>query len=291
MNDQISKNQELALDSAVQLLNDKSSRRALEVALECMPENTKRAHEGDIEYWVAWLNAIGYSINKPLTKETIVSFVIQHVEGLDESVDEQLINQGCKNKKGTHKLATIKRRIASLSKFLSFYKRQNPCNDPEVKVLLKSYTKKYSGSEPARKAITKDILDDMLETCGNKLIDIRDKALLLFAWSSGGRRRAEVTSADMKDLIKAPEDYFIYTIPKSKTDQEGIGYPVPVKGRAAKALIDWFTASLVSDGAIFRAVSKDDAIGKALSDIDVNRIVKKRLKKAGYDESQFGAHS
>jgi len=35
----------------------------------------------------------------------------------------------------------------------------------------------------------------MIATCDDSLQGIRDKAILLFGWSSGGRRRSEVASA------------------------------------------------------------------------------------------------
>ena len=176
--------------------------------------------------------------------------------------------------------------------FLESVKWENPCHTKEVKKLLSKYTKMYGGSKPAGKAITKDILDDMLDACkADKLLDLRDRAMLLFAWGSGGRRRTEVSSADMKDLTNIPDGEFTYTIPKSKTDQEGKGFVVPVKGRVAKALNDWLNASGVTEGAIFRAVKKGGHVGRPLSDVDVYRVVKLRLKKAGYDEKQFGAHS
>ena len=44
----------------------------------------------------------------------------------------------------------------------------------------------------------------------------------------------------MKDLAKTPNDEFIYNIPRSKTDQAGVVYPVPVKGSVAEALIDGY---------------------------------------------------
>jgi integrase len=170
-------------------------------------------------------------------------------------------------------------------------KWENHCHSKAIRHLLQKLTKKYGSSRPAGKAITKDILNDMLDTCGDKLIDIRDKALLLFAWGSGGRRRAEVTTADMKDLIKTPEGDYTYKIPQSKTDQQGDGHTVPVKGRAARALHAWFTAAAITEGPLFRSVSMSGKVRGALSDVDIYRIVKLRLKKAGYDETHFGAHS
>ena len=67
---------------------------------------------------------------------------------------------------------------------------------------------------------------------------------------------------------------------------------VPVLGRAAILLKNWLEAGNITDGFIFRSIKKGGIVqDKCLSDIDVNRVVKKRAKMAGYDESQFGAHS
>jgi len=280
-----------SLATALQMLNEKSTSRAFEIIKEYTSENTHLAHMGDLIYWQAWLSAIGFSFQEPITEKDIMTFIVQHAEGIDHTIDEKLVKQGFKLKLGAHKLSTIKRRIGSLSVFLECAKWPNPCRNKEITVLLQKLTKKYGGSKPAGKAITKDILNDMLETCEDKLIDIRDKALLLFAWASGGRRRAEVTAADIKDLTRTPTDEFVYNIPKSKTDQEGHGYPVPVNGRAAQALNQWLSASHITEGKIFRSVRKSNEIGGNLSPLDVHRIVRRRLKKAGYDETQFGAHS
>src|SRR5258708_6806480 len=55
------------------------------------------------------------------------------------------------------------------------------------------------GEQPAKKdALTRDLLEQLLQTCDDSLRGRRDRALLLFAWSSGGRRRSEVAGADMR---------------------------------------------------------------------------------------------
>lgn len=277
--------------SALELLNDYSASRAYEIIKEQSSRNTQRAYMGDLVYWQAWLSAHNHDFRAPLiTESEIMTFIIKHVEGIEHDIDEKLVKQGFKSKLGPHKLSTIKRRLASLSIHLECFKLENNSQSKSIKQLLQKLTKKYGGSKPASKAITKDILDDMLDTCGKKLIDIRDKALLLFAWGSGGRRRTEVTTADMKDLVKTPEGEFVYTIPRSKNDQEGEGYTVPVKGRAAQALQTWLTASGITEGPLFRSIAKGGKIRGALSDTDVYRIVKLRLKRANYDETQYGAH-
>src|SRR6266702_5772787 len=53
----------------------------------------------------------------------------------------------------------------------------------------------------ARKpALTKAPLEAMLATCTDGLIGLRDRALLLFAFASGGRRRSEVSAAVVEHL-------------------------------------------------------------------------------------------
>ncbi len=273
------------------LLTSKASSRALEIITEETSENTHRAHIGDLIYFQAWLSAIGFSFKEPISEKEILTYIVQHAEGLDPEIDKKLVAQGYKAKFGPHKLATIKRRLGSLSVFLELRKLPNPCRTKEIQMLLSKLSKKYGGSAPSGKAITREILDDMLNTCKDSLLDARDKAVLLFAWASGGRRRSEVVSAELKNLTTTPEGEFIYNMPHSKTDQEGKGNVVPVKGRAAKALKEWLTISNVTEGTIFRAVKKGGKIGNALSDLDVGRIVKRRLKMAMYDETQFSAHS
>ncbi|CDX20594.1 Site-specific recombinase XerC (fragment) [Mesorhizobium sp. ORS 3324] len=61
-----------------------------------------------------------------------------------------------------------------------------------------------------RKAVTADILATLLKACaGEKLIDVRDRTLLLTAFASGGRRRSEIAALraeQLKDQDSVPVD-------------------------------------------------------------------------------------
>jgi hypothetical protein len=75
-------------------------------------------------------------------------------------------------------------------------------------------------------------LELLLATCDESLRGKRDRALLLFAWASGGRRRSEVSSARAECLTKSGDEY-IYTLGVSKTNQEGVDRPEndkPIQG-------------------------------------------------------------
>ena len=268
-----------------------STIRNSEIIREYTSDNTKRAFNGDIMYWQAWLSAIEFSFKEPISEEIVKLFIIQHVEEMDPNIDKMLVSQGYKAKLGSHSLETVKRRVIHLSVCLALDKHPNPCGSKELRMLIGRLSKKY-GSKRKKKAITKDVLYDLLDTCENSVIDIRDRAILLFGWSSGGRRRSEIASAKIENLIETPEGDYIYRLGKTKTDQKGEGREVPVKGKAAQALKDWLSYVGSDSGPIFRSITKSGVVrDKPLSDIDINRIVKKRAKLSGYNETMFGAHS
>ncbi len=267
--------------------------RSREILREQSSENTEKAFKGDLVYWMAWLSAMRYTFeDEPIGAELVKAFIIQHIEGVPLEIDERLVEQGYKQSIGVHKMTTVKRRVASLSVQLQMQKLPNPCQDPEVRKLIEKLTKKYGENKNKSRAITLDILNDMLATCEDTLIGARDRALLLFAWASGGRRRSEVADADLKDLEMKGDGNYLYHMPKSKTDQEGRGKTVPVNGIAAGTLRRWIEISGVTLGKIFRSVSKSgNKVGDKITDVDINRIVKRRCEKAGYDPKLYTAHS
>jgi len=133
----------------------------------------------------------------------------------------------------------------------------------------------------------------MLATCTDGLIGIRDRALLLFSFSSGGRRRSEVAAAVVENLVKVDMDTYVYRLTHSKTDQAGVEHnphaDKPLTGAAALALTAWLDASGVNSGAIFRRIRKTRAV-EPLSGQAVWLIVKRRAMLAGL-EGDYGAHS
>src|SRR3546814_4130339 len=62
----------------------------------------------------------------------------------------------------------------------------------------------------------------MLATCDDSLEGLRDRALLSFAFASGGRRRSEVAAANMRDLRRISDKGYIYRLEHSKTQQAGV---------------------------------------------------------------------
>ena len=276
------------------LIQNDADERIREILTEGTAENTRKAYQGDIEYFMTWARiALGYDMGFPVPAPVVIRFITDHLKGLDEHTENVLIGMNLKRKPGPHSLNTICRRIASLSAAHEAQKMENPCRSKEVSMLLSKARRASArkGEGPAKKrAATRDILDAMLATCGESLIDIRDRALLLFAFSSGGRRRSEIAQAQMENLTEI-QSGFLYRMPYSKTDQEGEGKDIPIIGRASLALSEWLKRSGIQEGHIFRGITKKGKVLGGLTDKTVARIVKKRASRAGLDASLFGGHS
>jgi integrase len=268
--------------------------------------NTQRSYQGALRYWAAWYAMrYGQPMALPLPAACVLQFIVDHaqrigpkglVHELPPEIDQALVNAGFKGKVGPLANNTLVHRVAVLSKAHQVKELKNPCRDPKVRELLSRTRKAYAkrGELPQKKdALTKDPLKLILATCDDSLRGKRDRALLLFAWASGGRRRSEVAAADMKFLKKLRPGEFSYELAYSKTNQSGADRPEnhkPVAGAAGQALQTWLDASRIRDGALFRRVLKGGKLGAPLSAAAVRDIVNERCQLAGI-EGQYSAHS
>jgi hypothetical protein len=253
------------------------------------------------------------------------------VTELPPEVDAALVAGGYKTKLGAPSLNTLVHRIAVLSKAHQLApagpigadahdagisgathdpgrggraagrpsERVNPCADPLVRELLARTRRAYAqrGAAPKRqRALTKDPLQLLLATCDASLAGKRDRALLLFAWATGGRRRSEVASATLENLQRVDGDAFVYTLTHSKTNQRGDLRPEDVKplvGSAAAAMREWLAALRahgIQEGPIFRRIRRGGHLAEPLAAAAVRDIVKARCALAGI-EGSFSAHS
>jgi integrase len=287
-------------------LSDVTARAVDELLREGESQNTLVSYRAALRYWAAWFGLrYGVQIELPVPPAAIQQFIVDHaqrttekglVHELPQTIDQALVAGGFKGKRGPMALNTLVHRIAVLSKAHQLRAVKNPCHDPKVKELLSMTRRAYAkrGALPHKKdALTKDPLQAVLVTCDDTLQGKRDRALLLFAWASGGRRRSEVAAADLKFLKRVGPDEFVYSLAFSKTNQSGLDRPdnnKPVAGAAAQALQVWLDAAGITTGPIFRRVLRGGHVGLPLSGAAVRQIVKKRCAAAGV-EGEFSAHS
>lgn len=284
-----------------------SAQQAVQALLqEGESPNTQASYRSALRYWATWYSLrYGRPITLPLPTTCVLQFIIDHAQRTSEQglvcelpaeIDQALVASGHKGKPGALALNTLVHRIAVLSKAHQTRELKNPCQDPLVRELLSSTRKAYArrGALVHKKgALTRAPLEAMLATCDDSLRGLRDRALVLFAWASGGRRRSEVASADMAWLRRlGPADY-IYTLTHSKTNRAGTQRPEnhkPVVGAAGRALEDWLQASGIREGAIFRRIRRGGRLGETLSAATVREIVRARCVLAGL-VGDYSAHS
>ena len=294
------------LDPAV--LTETADRAARALLRQGESANTRMSYGSAMRYWAAWYAArYGGALSTPVPVPVVIQFIVDHasrtsddgntlVSELPADVDAALVAARYKARLGVPALNTLSHRLAVLSKAHQLAKVANPCADAVVRELLARTRRAYAQRgvrTHKQRALTKDPLQLVLATCDDTLRGKRDRALLLFAWASGGRRRSEVASADMENLLRVDETSYLYTLGHSKTNQTGELRPEDVKplvGSAAVAMTEWLEASKITKGKIFRAIRKGGHLAEPLAPAAVRDIVKARCALAGV-EGDFSAHS
>jgi integrase len=287
-------------------LSEACERAVKEMVRQGESANTVASYKSALRYWAGWFNVrYGIPIGLPVPVPAVLQFIVDHadrtvggslVHELPPALDAVLVKAGIKGKAGSLSLNTIVHRVAVLSKAHQMHTDKNPCVDSRVRELLASTRRAYAkrGVLPHKKdALTLDPLLAALETCDASLRGLRDRALLYFAWSTGGRRRSEVAAADLQFLTPTENGEYSYNLAHSKTNQSGQDRPEnhkPLVGDAAAAMRAWLQACGITSGRIFRSIDRGGHIGQSLSADAVAAIVQDRCQKAGLT-GDFTAHS
>jgi len=269
-------------------------------------DNTVRSYRSALAYWSAWLHLrYGHVLgDAPLPAAVAVQFVVDHlgrptddgkwVHLLPASIDAALIRAKVKAKPGVLAYNTVCHRLSVLGKWHRLNNWDSPTDAPALKSLLREARKAQSRqglSVRKKTAIVLEPLQALLATCTDGLRGQRDRALLLLAWSGGGRRRSEVVNLQIRDVRQLDTDTWLYALGVTKTHTGGIRREKPLRGPAAEALTAWLRAAPSESGPLFRRMYKGDKVGTTgLSADQVARIVQRRAKLAGLD-GDWAAHS
>lgn len=268
--------------------------------------NTVRSYRSALAYWSAWLQLRYGQIlgDAPLPATVAVQFVLDHLarplaDGgwahlLPPSIDAALVKARIKAKPGPLAFNTVSHRLAVLGKWHRIKEWENPCDAAALKTLLRDARKAQSRQGVAvrkKSAIVLESLQALLDTCSDGICGVRDRALLLLAWSGGGRRRSEVVSLQVGDVRQLDTDTWLYALGATKTDTGGVRREKPLRGPAAEALTAWLAVAPAENGPLFRRMYKGNKVGiTGLSADQVARIVQRRAKIAGL-EGDWAAHS
>ena len=302
-------------DELAELLTDQDVETLRHLVNEGMGANTLRALTSDLAYLQAWsLAASGRSLPWPAPEALLLKFVAHHLwdpekrltdpdHGMPAEVEDKLRLQGFLRSSGPHAPDTVRRRLATWSTLTKWRGLQGAFTSPALKSAIRLAVR--ATPRPKRrksvKAVTGDVLSKLIGTCrAGSLRDVRDKAILMVAFASGGRRRSEVAGLRKEQLAmeapipvegSAPLPSLSIQLGRTKNsgaDNEEVVY---LTGRPVDALNGWLEAGRIESGSVFRAIDRWGNVSKrALDPKAINDIVKQRAFMAGLDPAEFSAH-
>jgi integrase len=256
-------------DFVYRAINCTDGEAVRELIEHSVSDSTRVAYASDLKHFAEWGGVL------PATPEIIAAYVAAYA--------------------GTLSVATITRRVATLSKAHQAMAGSNPCQSALVKATLQGLRRKHGTAQKQAKALTREDLFAILDAMGGSMKNTRDRALLLVSFA-GGFRRSEVVGLDVADIEHVRQGIII-TLRHSKTDQEGAGRKIGIPyGRTrhcpVAALTDWLTRSGITEGAIFRPITRHGQLQpERLSGDAVSEVIRERLAAAGMDPEGYSGHS
>lgn len=297
---------ERAIDVCWRVLEDGARAAADEFIAAGTAANTVRSYRSALTYWEAWLRSrMSLELaGGPVPQAAVVVFITDHLarpagagkwaHELPPELDEALVATGIKAKPGALAFSTVRHRLAVLAKWHQLKGWPNPCDEAQIRALMREAHKAQTRNGVAQRkktAVLKEPLQAMLDTCTDGIRGVRDRALLLLAWSGGGRRRSEVVGLNVEDLRKLNDDTWMYALGTTKTDTGGVRREKPLRGPAATAIGAWLQDAKIESGPLFRRLFKGGGVScDGLVAEQVSRIVKRRAALAGL-EGDWGGHS
>lgn len=304
-------------DQLAELLTDEDVATLKHLAHEKTGDNTLRALACDLGYLEAWCRLLtGAELPWPAPESLLLTFVEHHLwdpvqrrdnpdHGMPEELMRALQLKGLLRSTGPHAPATVRRRLTSWSTLSRSRGVSGAFSEPSLKSALRLAINAgdRQTQRKSNKAVTGYIMTKLVAACaGDRLVDIRDLAILLMAFASGGRRRSEVAGLMMEDLTDGDPAQAVpgdpasallpcITIRLAQAKALNATRQVVLEGAPAVALKRWITDANIDSGPVFRRIDQWGNLDRRpLTPQSINLILKSRIAKAGLDPQQFSAH-
>ena len=234
---------------------------------------TKRAYKSDWAHFENWcLRAALDAL--PALPTTVGLYLTAHWESLA--------------------VATLERRVSSIAVAHRLAGHYYDTRHPAIRDVLNGLRRLRGARQRQAAPLTVALARKALVGCAGRLIDDRDRALVLVALA-GALRRSEVVALDVTDITPVAGGLRV-VIRRSKTDQDGAGELVQIGATGTEtcpvaAYMTWITRARITIGPAFRSVSRHNRVGPALTARHISEVLKKRIAEAGLDPSKYSAHS
>ena len=226
--------------------------RCVRAAGGAISANTERAVRSDLGIHAEWyLDRVRKAL--PASAETVASFIDAMAE--------------------TRKPATVRRYVASIAAALRAVGSGKTLKRAPVQLVLQRMHRSKGHRRQQVQGLTWPLRQRPLTSAGEKLIDIRNRALPAVAYDAM-LRRSERTALQGSDLPEGIPGHATLLVRRSKTDAEGLGeivYPARDTVRLVRARL-------------FRSVGKGHGLGERRDPSQVSRIFKAMAARAGVPE-------
>lgn len=238
--------------------------------------NTWRAYSSDWRQFSAWCEELSL-IAMPASPETVTLYVVH------------LAQRG-------RKLATITRALATISQRHRTAGYPSPTTAAVVRETLRGIRRQIGVRQVQKLPLLPEQLRALVAALPDDLSGSRDRAILLLGFSMAARR-SELVGLNVGDVEFTAEGAVV-NVRRSKTDQEARGRQIGIPFGSSpetcpvRALRTWITATGITTGPIFRAITRWGRISEdRLTDRAVARIIQRHVAAVGLDARAYGGHS
>ena len=176
--------------------------------------------------------------------------------------------------------STVRRYVWSIATLHKALGHTNPLESALVRFALQRMHRLRGRRQAQVQGLTWPMRNRLLEVDGDRLIDVRNRALLGVAYDTL-LRRSELVSLEVSDLLEDVDGSATLLVRAGKTDPDRRGAMLYLARDTVKLVRAWLEASGVGEGLLFRSVRKDGAVRGKLDPSQVPRIYKRMARRAG----------
>lgn len=233
----------------------------LEAAKGALSDNTERALRADLRLFAAWCREGGF-VALPASPNTIAAYI-----------DDMAASRAP---------ATVRRYVASIAAAHRSVGRGRTLKSAAVTRAIQRMHRRRGRRQEQAGALTWPLRQRLLEAAGDRLIDVRNRALVAVAYDTL-LRRSELAALQVDDLVVEVQGAATVLVRRAKTDAEGCGALVYLACDSVALVQDWLERSGVAEGRVFRSL-RGGAIGEKLHASQIPRIYKGMARRAGLPE-------
>ena len=231
----------------------------LEDAHGALSGNTVRAVRADLARFTAWCAERGLA-PLPARAATVVAYIEAMASGRAP--------------------ATVRRYVSSVAAVHKAAGEHSPLEYIPVRRALTRMHRRKGWRQTQVQGLTWALRRRLVEAAGDRLIDVRNRAILAVAYDAM-LRRSELVALHVVDVTTERDGSASLLVRRAKTDPEGGGAMLYLHHDSVTLVRAWLSASGIAGGPLFRSLRKDGTVGGRLHASQVPRIYKAMAERAG----------